>query len=102
MPSNSASCSLTRWSFSFYIIHWLASAHSARFQAIYKSTEVVQVNLSALSGDMAVLTHHVPVIEPLKPGLLEVIEGSGGSPKRWFRASSSPALRSNQVRDGAQ
>ncbi|KAI9882718.1 MAG: hypothetical protein M1823_005539 [Watsoniomyces obsoletus] len=52
-------------------------------QAIYKSTDVVQVNLPAESGEMGVLANHVPSIEQLKPGLIEIIEESGGS-KQFF------------------
>ncbi|KAI4139418.1 MAG: hypothetical protein L6R39_006297 [Caloplaca ligustica] len=52
-------------------------------QAIYKSTDVVQVNVPAESGEMGVLANHVPSIEQLKPGLIEVIEESGGS-KQFF------------------
>ncbi|KAF2671372.1 epsilon subunit of F1F0-ATP synthase N-terminal domain-containing protein [Microthyrium microscopicum] len=52
-------------------------------QSIFKSTDVVQVNLAAETGDMGVLANHVPSIEQLKPGLLEVIEESGGS-KQFF------------------
>ncbi|KAI4125681.1 MAG: hypothetical protein LQ347_005277 [Umbilicaria vellea] len=52
-------------------------------QAIYKSQDVVQVNIPAESGDMGVLANHVPSIEQLKPGLIEVIEESGGS-KQFF------------------
>jgi F0F1-type ATP synthase epsilon subunit len=33
---------------------------------------------------MGVLANHVPSIEQLKPGLIEVIEESGGS-KQYFR-----------------
>lgn len=44
----------------------------------------VQVNLAAETGDMGVLANHVPSIEQLKPGLVEVIEESGGS-KQFFR-----------------
>jgi F-type H+-transporting ATPase subunit delta len=33
---------------------------------------------------MGVLANHVPSIEQLKPGLIEVIEESGGS-KQFFR-----------------
>lgn len=44
----------------------------------------VQVNIPAESGDMGVLANHVPSIEQLKPGLVEIIEESGGS-KRFFR-----------------
>lgn len=52
-------------------------------QAIYKSQDVVQVNIPAESGEMGVLANHVPSIEQLKPGLIEVIEESGGS-KQFF------------------
>ncbi|KKY14610.1 putative atp synthase subunit delta [Phaeomoniella chlamydospora] len=52
-------------------------------QAIYKSTDVVQVNIPAETGEMGVLANHVPSIEQLKPGLVEIIEESGGS-KQFF------------------
>ena len=35
---------------------------------------------------MGVLANHVPSIEQLKPGLVEIIEESGGS-KQFFRMS---------------
>ena len=54
-------------------------------QSVYKSTDVVQVNIPAESGEMGILANHVPSIEQLKPGLIEVIEESGGS-KQFFRA----------------
>ncbi|KAI9655474.1 MAG: delta subunit of the central stalk of mitochondrial F1F0 ATP synthase, atp16 [Alyxoria varia] len=57
----------------------LALPHSI----IYKSKDVVQVNIPAESGEMGVLAQHVPSIEQLKPGLIEVIEESGGS-KQFF------------------
>ncbi|KAL9006458.1 MAG: hypothetical protein Q9188_000766 [Gyalolechia gomerana] len=53
-------------------------------QAIYKSTDVVQVNVPAESGEMGVLANHVPSIEQLKPGLVEIIEESGGGSKQFF------------------
>ncbi|GAB1726207.1 ATP synthase subunit delta [Hortaea werneckii] len=52
-------------------------------QAIYKSQDVVQVNIPAESGEMGVLASHVPSIEQLKPGLVEIIEEAGGS-KQFF------------------
>ena len=55
-------------------------------QSIYKSQDVVQVNIPAESGEMGVLANHVPSIEQLKPGLVEVIEEAGGS-KQFFRMS---------------
>jgi hypothetical protein len=39
---------------------------------------------------MGVLANHVPSIEQLKPGLIEVIEESGGS-KQFFRTSTENA-----------
>jgi F-type H+-transporting ATPase subunit delta len=41
------------------------------------------VNISAASGDMGILANHVPSIEPLRPGVVEVIESSNAS-KKWF------------------
>lgn len=43
----------------------------------------VQVNIPAESGEMGVLANHVPSIEQLKPGMVEIIEESGGS-KQFF------------------
>jgi F-type H+-transporting ATPase subunit delta len=60
-------------------------------QAIFTSTDVVQVNLSAATGDMGILANHVPSIEPLRPGLVEVIE-SAGSSKKWFGELHSPFI----------
>lgn len=56
----------------------------------------VQVNIPAESGEMGVLANHVPSIEQLKPGLIEVIEESGGS-KQFFRTCNrdSHTLRGN-------
>ncbi|KAF9227347.1 epsilon subunit of F1F0-ATP synthase N-terminal domain-containing protein [Gyrodon lividus] len=52
-------------------------------QAIFTSADVVQVNISAASGDMGILANHVPSIEPLRPGVVEVID-SGNTSKKWF------------------
>ncbi|GAA6002900.1 F1F0 ATP synthase subunit delta [Rhodotorula paludigena] len=53
-------------------------------ETIFTSQDVVQVNLAAESGDLGVLANHVPSIEALKPGILEVIEGSANESKKWF------------------
>ncbi|KAI8369391.1 F1 complex, delta/epsilon subunit of ATPase [Radiomyces spectabilis] len=52
-------------------------------QAIYKGVDVQQVNLAATSGDMGILANHVPTIEQLNPGIVEVIE-SGDVTKKFF------------------
>ena len=51
--------------------------------ADYPNPYRVQVNIPAESGEMGVLANHVPSIEQLKPGLVEIIEESGGS-KQFF------------------
>ena len=43
----------------------------------------VQVNVPAESGEMGILAQHVPSIEQLKPGLIEIIEESGSN-KQFF------------------
>lgn len=43
----------------------------------------IQVNIPAESGEMGVLANHVPCIEQLKPGLVEIIEETGGT-KQFF------------------
>lgn len=45
-------------------------------------------NIPAVSGDMGILANHVPTVEALRPGLVEVIE-SAGSSKKFFGASSA-------------
>lgn len=45
----------------------------------------VQVNIPSTSGDMGVLANHVPSIEQLKAGLLEVFT-EGGSKEDYFVA----------------
>ncbi|KAL4739189.1 ATP synthase [Aspergillus similis] len=52
-------------------------------QTIFRSTDVVQVNIPAESGEMGVLANHVPSIEQLKPGLVEIVE-EGGASKKFF------------------
>lgn len=52
-------------------------------QALFSSTEVVQVNIPAATGDMGILANHVPSIEALRPGVVEVIE-SGNTSQKFF------------------
>ncbi|KAI1432728.1 ATP synthase delta chain [Xylaria sp. CBS 124048] len=65
-------------------------------QSIYTSHDVVQVNIPAESGDMGVLANHVPSIEQLKPGLIEVIEESGSS-KQFFLSGGFATVQPNSV-----
>ncbi|EXJ78013.1 ATP synthase subunit delta, mitochondrial [Capronia epimyces CBS 606.96] len=65
-------------------------------QAIYHSQDVVQVNLPAESGEMGILAQHVPSIEQLKPGLVEIIEESGGN-KQFFLSGGFAVVQPNSV-----
>ncbi|KAI9817803.1 MAG: delta subunit of the central stalk of mitochondrial F1F0 ATP synthase, atp16 [Pycnora praestabilis] len=53
-----------------------------------------QVNIPAESGEMGVLANHVPSIEQLKPGLVEIIEESGGS-KQFFLSGGFAIVQPN-------
>ncbi|TKY85071.1 hypothetical protein EX895_006151 [Sporisorium graminicola] len=62
-------------------------------QAIYNSTEVTQVNIASASGDMGILASHVPAVEELRPGVLEVVESSGS--KKWFVSGGFATVHPN-------
>jgi hypothetical protein len=40
---------------------------------------------------MNIYANHVPVVEALNPGVIEVIEDSGSQGKKWFSESSFPS-----------
>ncbi|KAI0013661.1 ATP synthase subunit delta, mitochondrial [Xylariaceae sp. FL0662B] len=65
-------------------------------QSIYTSQGVVQVNIPAETGEMGVLANHVPSIEQLKPGLIEVIE-EGGTSKQFFQSGGFAVVQPNSV-----
>ena len=53
------------------------------------------MNISAATGDMGILANHVPSIEPLRPGIVEVIESGNASKNglvRNLQADSQRAL----------
>ncbi|KAI1200392.1 ATP synthase delta chain [Nemania serpens] len=65
-------------------------------ESIYTSHGVVQVNIPAESGEMGVLANHVPSIEQLKPGLVEVVEENGAS-KQFFLSGGFATVQPNSV-----
>ncbi len=62
-------------------------------------THSVQVNIPAESGEMGILAQHVASIEQLKPGLVEIIEESGGN-KQFFRTFEDFSAYSFHRSDG--
>ncbi|UKZ77350.1 hypothetical protein TrVFT333_005070 [Trichoderma virens FT-333] len=69
-------------------------------QSIYKSQDVVQVNIPAESGEMGVLANHVPSIEQLKPGLVEVVEESGPAKQFFLSGGFATDFSAEAVRAG--
>ncbi|CAG8744747.1 20064_t:CDS:10, partial [Cetraspora pellucida] len=67
-------------------------------QAIYKNVEVQQVNIAATSGDMGILASHVPSIEQLKPGVIEVIENANTT-KKFFVSGGFAIINPNSSLD---
>ena len=53
-------------------------------QSLFSAQGVVQVNIPAATGDMGILANHVPSVEALRPGVVEVIEDAGQASKKWF------------------
>jgi len=63
-------------------------------ESLHKSTDVAQVNIAASTGDMGILANHVPSVEPLRPGVVEVIEASGQT-KKWFVSGGFATVHPN-------
>ncbi|KAK0250412.1 delta subunit of the central stalk of mitochondrial F1F0 ATP synthase, atp16 [Friedmanniomyces endolithicus] len=59
-------------------------------------SDSVQVNIAAESGEMGILAQHVPSIEQLKPGLVEVIEETGGN-KQFFLSGGFATVQPGSV-----
>ncbi|KAK6461324.1 ATP synthase delta subunit [Scheffersomyces coipomensis] len=52
-------------------------------QTLYSEAEVQQVNLPSINGDLGILANHIPIVEQLRPGLLEIIS-KGGETEQFF------------------
>ncbi|KAM9916623.1 hypothetical protein OXX59_009854, partial [Metschnikowia pulcherrima] len=52
-------------------------------QTLYSESEVQQVNLPSVNGDLGILANHIPIVEQLRPGLLEIIS-KGGETEQYF------------------
>ncbi|KAI9032088.1 F1 complex, delta/epsilon subunit of ATPase [Hyaloraphidium curvatum] len=53
----------------------------APHQTFYSRTVVQQVNLTTSDGDIGILADHVPIVEQLVPGVVEVVFDAGKSEK---------------------
>lgn len=67
-------------------------------ETLYSNTAVNQVNLPAQSGKMGILANHVPTIEQLSPGVVEIFEeGSGAIPKKYFISGGFATVQPDSV-----
>ncbi|CAB4387964.1 epsilon subunit of F1F0-ATP synthase N-terminal domain-containing protein [Rhizophagus irregularis] len=67
-------------------------------QTIYANAEVQQVNIASTAGDMGILANHVPSIEQLKPGIVEILENPT-TIKRYFASGGFAMINPNSSLD---
>ncbi|KAK7207218.1 F1 complex, delta/epsilon subunit of ATPase [Myxozyma melibiosi] len=65
-------------------------------QIIYEGVDVVQVNIPAVTGDLGVLASHVPTIEELRPGVIDIVE-DGGATKQYFVSGGFATVQPGSV-----
>lgn len=53
-------------------------------ETLFKNETVKQVNLPLKSGQVGVLANHVPMLEQLDSGVVEVFEEGKADPKKYF------------------
>jgi F-type H+-transporting ATPase subunit delta len=56
------------------------------------------VNITSTAGDMGILANHVPSIEQLKPGVIEVLENPT-TVKKYFASGGFAIINSNSSLD---
>jgi len=92
--SNSSRIQLQRRGYAEAVTDKISLSLVLPHQSLINAQEVTQVNLAAASGDMGILAHHVPTIEPLRAGVVEVIDASGQS-KKWFVSGGFATVHPN-------
>lgn len=60
-------------------------------ETLYAGSKVTQVNLPVQSGRIGVLANHVPTVEQLSPGVVEVFEGT--SSKKYYVSGGFAAVQ---------
>jgi len=64
-------------------------------QTILRNAEVLQVNVPSTAGDMGILPDHVPSIEQLRPGVVEVVTAEGS--KKYFASGGFCIVNSDST-----
>lgn len=52
-------------------------------KTLFSESEVEQVNVPSTNGDLGILANHIPIVEQLRPGMLEII-AKGGETELYF------------------
>ncbi|KAG0654196.1 delta subunit of the central stalk of mitochondrial F1F0 ATP synthase, atp16 [Maudiozyma exigua] len=66
-------------------------------ETLYSGSKVNQVNLPAQSGKMGILANHVPTIEQLSPGVVEILEEGSNTAKKYFISGGFATVQPNSV-----
>ncbi|KAL6944702.1 delta subunit of the central stalk of mitochondrial F1F0 ATP synthase, atp16 [Hanseniaspora osmophila] len=66
-------------------------------KTLFKNASVAQVNLPVQSGSIGVLANHVPIVEQLTPGVVEVFETLNGTPKKFFVSGGFANIQPDSV-----
>ncbi|CAB4255262.1 similar to Saccharomyces cerevisiae YDL004W ATP16 Delta subunit of the central stalk of mitochondrial F1F0 ATP synthase [Maudiozyma barnettii] len=66
-------------------------------ETLYSGVKVNQVNLPAQSGKMGILANHVPTIEQLSPGVVEILEENSNTAKKYFISGGFATVQPNSV-----
>lgn len=66
-------------------------------QTLYSDSEVQQVNLPSINGDLGILANHIPIVEQLRPGLLEIITKDGGSEQYFVSGGLATVQPGNKL-----
>lgn len=74
----------------------LKLSFSLPHETLYSLKEVTQINVPGINGDFGILANHVPTIEQLRPGIVEIIESSGAT-KEFFVNGGFVTVQPNSV-----
>lgn len=68
-------------------------------EAVVENKTVAQVNAPTATGEIGILSQHVPTYEELKPGVIEVIAKEGAAGDKYFVSSGFLAMHPNNTLD---
>ncbi|VEU19632.1 DEKNAAC100530 [Brettanomyces naardenensis] len=64
---------------------------------LFDNKSVAQVNIPATTGDMGVLANHVPTLEQLRPGVVEIFETPSSSVKYFISGGFASVFPDSKI-----